>query len=198
MKFGAIELSNTLGGYDIVNIPASKIPQDAASAVWGAINSGLLGATYAPLWYIGSQVVNGKNHLFIAKEIRSTKNRDTAIVGLVVNVPPSKDAFKGEGAKIVNIIEEADLSEELSCLFDSTMRNLIGVGYTPLFYVGHQVVKGTNHYFIAQAKGVYPGAEPYAVMICINEFQKVNSIVSIEKIEDVDIDDRKLGYAFTW
>lgn len=198
MKFGGIELSKDFGSYDIVNIPANKLPQDAASAVWGAINSGLLGATYVPIWYVGSQLVNGKNHLFIAKEIRSTKNRDTAIVGLVINVPPSKDAFKGEGAKLVNIIEEANLSEELSCLFDSTMRGLVGVGYTPLFYIGHQVVKGTNHYFIAQAKGIYPGAEPYAVMICINEFQKVNSIISIEKIDDSDKSDVKLGYAFTW
>lgn len=198
MNFGGIELNESLGGYDIVNIPANKLPQDAASAVWGAINSGMLGATYIPIWYIGSQLVNGKNHFFIAKEIRSTKNKDTSIVCLVINVPPSKDSFKGDNAKLVNIIEEAKLSEDLMCLFDNTMHSLIGVGYTPLFYIGHQVVKGINHYFLAQAKGMYPGAEPYPVMICINEFKGATSIVSIEKIEDLKESSNMLNYAFTW
>ncbi len=199
MKFGNIELSKTFGGYDIVNIPACKLPQDVASSVFGVINSGMLGATYDPIWYIGSQLVNGKNHIFLAKEIRSTKHRDKSIVGLVINVPPSKDAFKGEGAKVVEIIEEAKLPDDLQCLFNKALQGLVGVGYKPLFYIGKQVVKGMNYYFVAEAKPIYPDSEPYPVQICINEFENQVSIVSIEKIENNDNSkDQKLGYAFTW
>lgn len=197
MKLGGIEFDKLLGGYEIVNIPATKIPQDAASAVFGAINSGLLGATYVPIWYIGYQTVNGKNHLFLAKEIRSTKNRDTYIVGLVINTPPSKD-HSGEGSKIVEIIEEAKLSDELKFIFDSAMKGLVGVSYKPLFYIGKQVVKGMNHYFLAEAKNIYPGSEPFLVEICINVFENQTSIVSIEKIDENDERYEKLNYAFTW
>ena len=143
-------------------------------------------------------MIGGKNHLFIVKEVRSTKDKNTSIVGLVINVPPSKDAFKGENAKIVEIIEEAKLSQEIQYIFDKAMQNLIGVGYTPLFYIGHQIVKGVNHYFIAQAKCIYPGADPYPVQICINDFDGSISIVSIEKILDQKESNKTLNYSFSW
>lgn len=198
MNFGGIELSDVFGGYEIVNIPASSLPQDVASAVFNSINDlKMLGATYDPIWYIGSQMVNGKNHLFLAKEVRSTKDRDTSIVGLVINVPPSKDAFKGKNAKISEIIEECKLGPELEYLFKKTMQTLVGVSYVPLFYIGHQIVKGTNHYFLAQARCIYPNADPYPVVICINDFQNSTSIVSIEKLTDQNTD-QVLNYAFTW
>jgi len=197
MKLGGIKFADVFGGYELVNIPASRIPQDAATAVFGAINSGILGATYTPLWYVGSQLVKGKNHFFIAQEVRATAKKDTCIVGLVINVPPSEKAAQGAGAKVVRIIEEADLPEDLQCVFSTAMQGLVGVGYKPLFYVGSQIVKGVNYYFICQAKGIYPGAEPYAVVVCINVFENTKSIVSIERIEDT-VEDMKLGYAFTW
>jgi len=197
MKLGGIKFADVFGGYELVNIPASRIPQDAATAVFGAINSGILGATYDPFWYVGSQVVNGKNHLFLCKEIRATANKDTSIVGLVINVPPSEQAFQGKDARVVNVIEEANLPDDLKCIFSCALQGLVGVGYKPLFYVGSQVVKGTNHYFICQAKGMYPGADPYAVLMCINVFDNRSSIVFIERIDDT-AEEPKLGYSFTW
>ena len=110
-KLGGIKLGGAFGGYDIVNKPCDKLPQDVASAV-ASVNGGLLGATFSPIWYIGKQTVNGVNHFFIAEEIRVTKTQDAHIVGLVINIPPGEGAAKGEGAKVVRIIEEAELPEE--------------------------------------------------------------------------------------
>ena len=196
MKLGGIEFGDVLGGYEIINIPASSLPQDAASAVFGAINSGLLGATYVPIWYVGYQIVNGKNHLFLCKEVRVTKNRDTKIVGLVINTPPSKNN-DGSGSRVARIIEEADLSKELKIIFESATKSLIGVGYRPLFYIGKQVVRGMNYYFLAEARIMYPDSEPFLVEICVNEFNSQISVVSIEKVEDVK-EESKLGYSFSW
>ena len=79
-KFGGIELGETFGGYEIVNQPADKLPQEVASAV-GVVNSNpLLSATYNPLWYVDNQTVNGVNYLFIAEDIRATKNKDKLFV----------------------------------------------------------------------------------------------------------------------
>lgn len=198
MNFGGIEFGRFFGSWELVNCPASKLPQDVASAAWGAINSGLLGATYYPEWYVGNQVVKGKNHFFLCKEVRSTKNQDTHMVGVIINVPPSPDAFKGENAKIVEIIEETKLDTELEQYFKDATEKLVGVHYKPLVYVGSQLVKGVNHFIICEAKMVKPGAEPYLVLLCFNVFQGETSIVSIERVEEEAMKNGPLGYAFTW
>ena len=64
------------------------------------------------------------------------------------------------------------------------MSCLVGCSYRPVVYVGKQIVKGTNHYVIAEAKMVVPNSKPYAAMICINEFEKQTRLVSIEVISD--------------
>lgn len=182
MKLGGITFSDLLGGYEIVNESASKLPQDVASGFHGAVSE-LLGATYTPIWYVGKQLVNGVNHFLICKEIRiSAKHPVPMVVGLVFNIPAGEGACKGEGAKVVRIIEEADLPAELRTIFDRAEKQLIGVGYKPIAYVGSQVVRGVNHYFICQAKGIYPDAEPYAVMMVVNFFKDEVTIVSIEQL----------------
>ena len=193
-KFGNIELGEVFGGYEIVNQPADKLPQDLASAI-GNINGGILGATYQPLWYVGHQLVNGTNHFLICKEIRSTKDQNTCIVGLVINIPPGK--VGGEDAKVVEIIEEAKLLPEVQTAFDTAEKNLVGVGYKPVAYIGSQVVRGVNHYLICQARGIYPGAKPYAVIMCINVFETNVSIVGIAPLENAG-KENLFGYAFTW
>ena len=193
-KFGGIELDELFGGYEIVGIPANSLPQDVASAV-GCINSGLLGATYQPIFYVGKQVVNGISHLFIAEEIRVTKNQKKMIVGLVINVPPGEGAERGEGAKVVRIIEEADLPTDVQVAFETAVKQLVGVAYKPLAYIGKQVVKGVNHHIIAEARGIYPGAEPYAAVMTINVFEGNTSVVGIAPLPG---DEGLCGYAFTW
>lgn len=178
MNFGGIQFEGVLGSYQIALQPATSLPQDLASA-WSQVNSNLLGATYEPLWLVGRQMVNGINYLLIAKEVRTTATKNQMIVGVVINIPPTGSK---NNPKIVEIIEEARLSDELAFLFNTASKQLIGVGYKPLAYVGSQMVKGKNYYFICEARPIYPNAEPYGVVMCINEFEKNINIVSIEKI----------------
>lgn len=197
-NFGEIELGQVFGGYEIVNAAADKLPQEVASAV-SVINGGTLGATYQPIVYVGKQTVNGVNHLLICEEIRTTKGKGKMIVGLVINVPPGEGSIRGEGAKAVNIIEEADLSPEVQAAFDTAEKQLVGVGYKPIAYVGSQVVRGVNHYFICEARGIYPGAEPYAALVAVNVFEGNASIVGILPVKGKTQEGNTLfGYSFTW
>ena len=189
--FNGIELGELLGGYEIVNKPANELPQDLTSAV-SNINGGILGATYQPIWYVGHQLVNGTNHLLICKEIRSTKDKNTCIVGLVINISAS-----GKDATVVEIIEEAKLSAEVQVAFLAAEKQLVGVGYKPLAYVGSQVVKGVNHYLICQAKGIYPNSTPYAVVMCINVFENQVSVIGVAPLP-TKTEEMICGYAFTW
>lgn len=195
-KFGGIELGGAIGGYEIVNIPATKLPQEVASAM-GAANGDLLGATFSPIWYVGKQLVNGTNYLFIAEEIRTTKNQYKSIVGLVVNVPPGEHSMQGEGAKVVRIIESEELAPEVQAAFAAVEKSLIGVSYKPVMYIGSQVVRGVNHYIVCEATDIYPGAEPYATIMCLNIFEGKTCVVGIAPIFTSGREPL-CGYSFTW
>lgn len=183
MKLGGIELGGgTFGGYEIVNKPATSLPQDLATA-FSEVNGGILGATYMPIWYVGTQLVNGVNHMLICKEIRTTRTQNQMIVAMVINIPP---AGSDKGPQIVEIIEEAKLAPELQAYFDTAVKGLCGVNYKPVAYIGSQVVRGTNYYFACEATRVYPGSKPYAVTLGINVFNDQVSIISIDPMMEAD------------
>ena len=147
----------------------------------------MLGASYDPIWYLGTQIVNGTNHLLICLQTRLTKENEKKIVGVVINIPAG--SIGGNDAKIVEVIEDSDLIEgtnlELGIgeKFNRAMNGLAGVSYKPVMYVGSQVVKGMNYYIVAEARLIYPNSEPYAAMICLNEFQGNVGLVGIETLK---------------
>lgn len=183
MQFGAIEFGGKLGGYKIANHSTNQLPQDLASAIDSLFNDEkILGAQYSPLWYIGSQIVNGTNHLILAKQTRLTKDFSTRIVAIVINISTSGQA------SIVEIIDDSDLIEgslpdmNLKSYFLNAIQGLIGVSYTPILYIGSQIVKGVNFYIIAESKIVRNGSDPYPSIITINVFQNESTLIGIEPL----------------
>ena len=59
-----------------------------------------------------------------------------------------------------------------------------GVGYTPVAYLGSQVVAGTNHAFLCQAVTVVPDAVPRWTVVFLYEDLQGN--VSLMNIADFD------------
>ena len=80
---------------------------------------------------------------------------------------------------------DPEVNEELKVLFDQGMEGLLGVSYTPVAYLGSQVVAGTNHAFLCQATVIYPDAKPMYVIVYLYEDLQGN--VSILNIADFDI-----------
>lgn len=180
-KHGGISLGGQLGGWEIINIPASKLPQELASAVTALNDGSHLGVTFIPLWYLAKQVVNGINYLMICREIRATQNQDSYIVGVVLNVPPANS--EGKEPSIVEIIEDAEMPDDVEEIFNTAFEGYCGVSYRPIIYVGKQVVKGINYHFICEATPIYPGAVSYPALVTINQFQDNISIVSITPVQ---------------
>ena len=179
---GAIDYGPSLGGWDIKNIPVTSLPEDVASALGGINELGVLGATFEPIWYVGSQVVNGTNHKIICRETRTTRYHEQVIVAVTINIPAG--SIGGEGATIVSIEEEADLAPEEKVVFEAATSKLIGVDYTPVVFIGTQIVKGKNYYFICQAKQPYPGAVPYAVTMTVNVFGCGATVTQVSPIAE--------------
>ena len=61
----------------------SAMPQAAANA-WSAM-SGLVGANYKPMAYVGTQIVKGVNHVFLAEQTMMTVHFDRHIVIVTIN-----------------------------------------------------------------------------------------------------------------
>ena len=177
MILGGINFGGKLGGWTIVNHSTEHLPQALASAV-SALETGELsgfGVRYKAIWYLASQLVNGSNHMLVCKQTRSDKDATQKIVVVVLNIPAT-GAITGEGATIREVIEDADLVEgvksdaKLLENFNKAKVKLTGVGYTPVMFVGDQLVKGTNYFIVTEALLSRPGSEPYAVMVKLNVF----------------------------
>ena len=77
------------------------------------------------------------------------------------------------------------ITEEVQALLDKATETLLGVDYTPVAYLGTQLVAGTNHCILCQASTVYPGAAPYYVLVYI--YEDLSGNVEILDIADLDI-----------
>ena len=78
---------STLGGWDISQLKPCGLPQKAASA-FANVCGGLVGAEYTPVLYVGSLVVQGVNHCFIAVHTIVTATPEKRLVKLIINEAP--------------------------------------------------------------------------------------------------------------
>jgi len=76
------------------------------------------------------------------------------------------------------------VTEGLTDLFNKAMENLVGVDYTPVAYLGSQVVAGTNHCFLCLSRTVVPDAVPRYTLVFIYEDLQGNA--QILNIADFD------------
>lgn len=57
-----------------------------------------------------------------------------------------------------------------------------GAGYKPLLYVGSQVAKGVNHWFIAEQTLILAQPERHIVKIAVNEFNEKKDDGELETV----------------
>ena len=81
--------------------------------------------------------------------------------------------------------ESPEITAEVQELLDRAAEGLLGVDYTPVAYLGSQLVAGTNHCVLCQAKAVYPGAEPYYALVYI--YEDLDGGVEVLDIQTLDI-----------
>ena len=57
----------------------------------------------------------------------------------------------------------------------SAVENLVGASYKPLIFIGKQIVRGTNYWFIAEQK--FMNGQRRIVKLAVNEFNGISAIV---------------------
>ena len=115
------------------------------------------------------------------------KKKMKKLIALILSLLMIVSVASAEGLITGGWTPSADpaVTEELMELFEKGTEGLLGVGYTPIAYLGSQIVAGTNHAFLCQALTVYPGAEPTYAMVYL--YEDLSGNVSVLSIGDFDI-----------
>ena len=166
----------------------------------------LLGVDYEPLAYLGSQVVAGKNHVFLAKGTAVTPALPVsyALVYLyedlqggvkvltVANLPivPNEDgtlaAVPEEGLMGGwAYVEDPAFTDEDEAKLEAALQNQVGASYAIVAYVGEQVVAGLNRCLLVQVTPVVPDARPHYALAYVYTDLEGNS--SLSQVIDLDI-----------
>ena len=112
------------------------------------------------------------------------------LIALILLVLMIASAAAAEGPLSGGWTPSADpaVTEELKALFEKGTETLTGVSYTPVAYLGSQVVAGTNHAFLCQAVTAYPGAlEAAPAYAMVYLYEDLEGNVTILSIADFDI-----------
>lgn len=186
-----------------VNVSTSGMPQTVASAIAG-LGETLLGCTYTPIAYLGSQMVNGVNHAVLAEQAITTGQDTKNIVVLVFNEKPgdmkatlvSIDRVVASGAPLggIHLAPTTEIPEDKMDEWKEAFNGFVGSYIEPFAYLGSQMVKGSNEIFAAVLTPVAPKATSKVVIVTLN------TVIGSFALADVlsTRQENSLGYAFTW
>ena len=181
--FGEITNAKLLSGWSLKLEKADKLPQDLASGFTKLFGE-KTGGSYTPVFYVGTQLVNGFNHKLIVERnmlVSGGKTiKDFAVV--TINIPAGD--IKGERATKVSEVDATDfvLRDDIEAGIKKAMADFKGSAIKPLLELGEQVVKGINYHFICECKGNYSDAATYLAHVVINNFQNNWTIEQIIKL----------------
>lgn len=178
---------------------------EARRAVFDKGMATLLGVDYAPIAYLGSQVVAGTNHVFLVKGTVVVPSRPVsyALVYLyedlqgnvtiltIADLPivPQEDgtlALPEEGLMGGwYYAEEPAFTDEDEAKLEAALQNQVGASYAIVANVGEQVVAGLNRCLLVQVTPVVPNAQPHYALAYVYTDLGGNS--SLTQVIDLDI-----------
>lgn len=187
------ETNLKVGGY-IIN-PTTKIPREALIAFREA-TSGLDGAGYKPLIFVGSQVVQGFNYKFIALATSTTRTKTKALVEMEVYKPLTGRSIIKRGS-IKELVSEGtglgawkivaaigSYPQKVASALNDLFSSIDGVGYSPLMYAAQQQVSGVNHMiYCKQTNLTHPVSYGLASVILYENKEGKIIIQSVTTIE---------------
>lgn len=197
------EIGEIAGGWTI----NTSLPE-MNDMVFDSARKKLLGVNYSPLFDLGSKVVNGKMHMYLA--YASVVSPDAKQEYKLVSVLEDNETHEGTienifDFNITDYVNESGnttpeglmggwqdveqlpnmLSEQENEVFTKALEGLTGVGYTPVATLATQVVAGTNYAFLALGKTVT--ATPVTHLYVINIYADLNGNAKLNNICGIDL-----------
>lgn len=161
------------GGWE-VNTGSTSISKNAAAkAAFKKATAELLGVSYQPIAVLGTQAVAGTKYAILC---RATPVYPDAVpeitimyiyenVDGTVDIEGSKTIISGdnEGGFKANTGKFAIKNKKNKAVYSAykkAMKELVGVDYKPVLYLGSQNKSGSNYMILCRSQAVYPNA-PY-------------------------------------
>lgn len=190
------------GGWTVYDEePESQTSEEGMTACEKALE-GLTGVGYRPYIEMGTQVVSGKNYMYLSKMTTVVPNAETELGVIVVyanlqggaellhvnkinlgECAEAESEFASDkglvgGWQVNENLVEGDLPEGAKEAFDKCTEGLLGVNYTPITLLGTQVVAGTNYAVLALRQTVTPDAPKELCIMYIYADLKGNASLS--------------------
>lgn len=198
------EEKDVVGGWTInTDLPEMN------DAIFDSARQGIDGASYSPLFVIGTQPVAGQNLMYLTygtpvvpdgkpsfKVVTVFNDLENPTKGEIINVEDFNinDYLDGEGSTtpegLMGGWQDAYelpnmLTDEENAIFEKALNGLTGVGYTPVATLARQVVAGTNYAFLAL--GTTVTAEPVTHLYVINVYADLQGNATINNICGIDL-----------
>ena len=94
----------------------------------------------------------------------------------------------------INVVVDA-MPQKVATAVSALSEQLVGAEYTPIAYLGSQVVKGINQIFAAEVTPVVENPTKKVAIVIVNA---MTGEISITDLLTTKTDSMQLGYAFTW
>jgi hypothetical protein len=165
----------------------------------------LMGVSYVPVAYLGSQVVAGTNHVFLAQATVVYPGALPACVLVylyedlqggvkLMNVADLPIVPQADGAVTIpetglmggwSYVEDPAFTDEDEAKLEAALQNQVGASYVVVAYVGEQVVAGLNRCLLVQVTPVVPNARPHYALAYVYTDLEGNS--SLSQVVDLDV-----------
>lgn len=186
---------------------ASESPEvtETEQDVFTKATEKLVGVSYEPIAYLGSQVVAGKNHTFLCKAQVVTPNAipyyalvyiyedlsgEAEITDIAV-MTPSGEIVTTPMPQLVGSWSIPESNENGFAAFEKAAETLTGASYTPTHVLGEQIVAGMNYSVLCQSVVVYPGAKPSYTIAFV--YEDLEGKAQITKFIDLDSSGRPIA-----
>ncbi|MBR5090644.1 MAG: hypothetical protein IK093_14530 [Ruminiclostridium sp.] len=202
---------SVVGGWTVNEGSVAMSRNPAAKNAFKKAVKGYSGTSFTALAFLASQVVAGTNYCILCRATPDGKNADPEIRLMYIYEDLKGNAtitgFRtliGKqlmGGYTANTGKTAiGSNKDVKKVFDKALRELVGVEYTPLSYLGSQIVSGTNYLVLCRSRVVYPDAPYYFSLVSVNKsLTGKASLVDIERLslgqtdEDLKAEEEEAG-----
>jgi len=187
-----------LGGYT-VKVSTGSMPQKVATG-FDKVFEGWVGATYKPIAYLGSKVVNGINHAILAEQTLIVGEDVKSIVRIVLNEKPGDVDGTGlsiveikpllsNGGKVggVNVAASTEISDAAQAAFNKAFGGFLGSTVKPFAQLATQIVNGGKYYLAAELSMVVNQAQD-RITLSANDTTSVAIIAVYDNYKEIEID----------
>ena len=185
------------GGWTVNDsyVAMSKNPE--AKAAFKKATKDYAGWSFKALALLGTQVVAGTNYAILVKA--DELNPDGGATQIKVMYIYEDLKGNAEITGFQTIIGEQLMggftansglftiskNETVYSAYKKAMKELVGVSYSPVAYLGSQIVSGTNYLVLCRSKGVYPGASYGWSLVTI--YSNLKGDASVGDIQALDL-----------